>query len=48
MRLLTDFFFLFLFSNVAAGLVIYWCWSNTLTILQQWYITTTHAGGKKP
>ncbi len=30
--------FLFLFSNFAAGLVIYWSWSNTLTILQQWYI----------
>ena len=25
-----------------AGLVIYWCWSNTLTILQQWYITKMH------
>lgn len=31
-------FFLFLFSSFAAGLVIYWSWSNTLTILQQWYI----------
>ena len=36
------FFFLFLFSNVAAGLVIYWTWSNTLSILQQWYIKRRH------
>ena len=40
------FFFLFLFSNVAAGLVIYWTWSNTLSILQQWFIKRRH-GEKK-
>jgi len=30
--------FLFLFASFPAGLVIYWAWNNTLTILQQWYI----------
>jgi YidC/Oxa1 family membrane protein insertase len=33
------FIFLFLFSGFPAGLVIYWSWSNMLTILQQWVIT---------
>lgn len=41
------FFFLFLFSNVAAGLVIYWTWSNLLTILQQWHIKRSHGSSKK-
>jgi len=39
-------FFLFLFSNVAAGLVIYWTWSNLLSILQQWHIKRKY-GNKK-
>lgn len=39
-------FFLFLFSSFASGLVIYWSWSNTLTILQQWYIKRKHADDK--
>ncbi|MEZ5936734.1 MAG: membrane protein insertase YidC [Hyphomonadaceae bacterium] len=30
--------FLFLFSGVAAGLAIYWTWSNLITIAQQYYI----------
>lgn len=30
--------FTFLLANFAAGLVIYWAWSNTLSILQQWVI----------
>ncbi|MBI5162660.1 MAG: membrane protein insertase YidC [Magnetospirillum sp.] len=30
--------FTFLLSSFAAGLVIYWAWSNTLSILQQWVI----------
>ncbi len=30
--------FLFLFASFPAGLVIYWAWNNTLTILQQWVI----------
>lgn len=31
--------FLFVFANFAAGLVIYWIWNNTLSILQQYLIT---------
>jgi len=30
--------FTFLLANFAAGLVIYWAWSNLLSILQQWVI----------
>ncbi|MBC7953548.1 MAG: membrane protein insertase YidC [Rhodospirillaceae bacterium] len=30
--------FTFLLGSFAAGLVIYWAWSNTLSILQQWVI----------
>jgi len=39
---LMPFFFLFLFSAFPAGLVIYYSWSNTLSILQQWYIKKRH------
>ena len=38
MMKLMPYFFLFMFSNVAVGLVIYWAWNNSLTILQQLYI----------
>jgi YidC/Oxa1 family membrane protein insertase len=31
-------FFIFLFMNFPAGLVLYWLVNNTLSILQQWYI----------
>ncbi|MDA0781140.1 MAG: membrane protein insertase YidC [Rickettsiales bacterium] len=31
--------FVFLLSTFPAGLVIYWAWNNTLSILQQWVIT---------
>jgi len=31
--------FTFLLAKFPAGLVIYWSWSNTLSILQQWLIT---------
>ena len=31
--------FLFLFASFPAGLVIYWAWNNSLSILQQWVIT---------
>jgi YidC/Oxa1 family membrane protein insertase len=34
--------FTYMMSQLAAGLVIYWTWSNLLSILQQWYITHTH------
>jgi YidC/Oxa1 family membrane protein insertase len=30
--------FLFIFAGFAAGLVIYWCWSNLITMFQQYYI----------
>ncbi|CUW37753.1 putative Membrane protein insertase YidC [Magnetospirillum sp. XM-1] len=30
--------FTFLLANFASGLVIYWAWSNALSILQQWVI----------
>jgi YidC/Oxa1 family membrane protein insertase len=30
--------FTFMLANFPAGLVIYWSWNNTLTILQQWTI----------
>ncbi len=30
--------FTFLFATFPAGLVIYWCWNNTLSIGQQWAI----------
>jgi YidC/Oxa1 family membrane protein insertase len=30
--------FTFLLGNFASGLVIYWAWSNSLSILQQWVI----------
>jgi len=33
------FIFTFMMANFPAGLVIYWSWSNTLTMLQQWVIT---------
>lgn len=34
------FIFLFMFAKFPAGLVIYWVWNNTLSIIQQWYINT--------
>lgn len=30
--------FTFMLANFPAGLVIYWSWNNTLSILQQWFI----------
>jgi YidC/Oxa1 family membrane protein insertase len=30
--------FTIMFASFPAGLVIYWCWSNVLTILQQYVI----------
>ena len=36
---LMPYMFLFLFSSFPAGLVLYWVWSNTLSILQQYIIT---------
>jgi YidC/Oxa1 family membrane protein insertase len=31
-------FFVFMFASFPAGLVIYWAWSNILSIIQQYYI----------
>jgi YidC/Oxa1 family membrane protein insertase len=36
---LMPYFFLFIFAGFPAGLVVYWVWSNTLSILQQQVIT---------
>lgn len=33
------FIFLFLFASFPAGLVLYWAWNNSLSIIQQWVIT---------
>ncbi len=35
---LMPYFFVFIFAKFPAGLVIYWSWSNLLSILQQWFI----------
>ena len=32
----------FVFSRFAVGLVIYWCWSNILSIAQQYVIMRRH------
>ncbi len=37
--------FTFMLAQMPAGLVIYWTWSNLLSIAQQWFIMR-HAGGK--
>lgn len=39
--------FLFMFSSVASGLVIYWTWSNLLSILQQARIKAKHGPIKR-
>jgi YidC/Oxa1 family membrane protein insertase len=36
------YFFLFIFAKMPAGLVLYWTWSNTISILQQRLISTRH------
>ena len=36
------FIFTFMLGQFAAGLVIYWTWSNALSILQQWVISRRH------
>jgi YidC/Oxa1 family membrane protein insertase len=43
--------FTFMLAPFSAGLVIYWAWSNTLSIAQQYYIMRRHGvqiGGKAP
>lgn len=39
--------FLFVFAAFPAGLVIYWTWNNSLSILQQMTITRLHRNKKK-
>jgi len=34
--------FTFLLASFPAGLVIYWAWSNTLSLAQQYYIMKKH------
>lgn len=36
-------FFLFMFSSFPAGLIIYWAWSNLLSILQQWWLQKSNS-----
>ena len=38
--------FTYMLSNMPAGLVIYWTWSNLLSIGQQWFITSRDTKGK--
>jgi YidC/Oxa1 family membrane protein insertase len=46
------FIFTFILASFPAGLVIYWAWNNTLSILQQWVIMRKTAAaqpaGAKP
>ncbi len=42
------YFFLFIFDKMAAGFVLYWTWSNTLSILQQKFITRRHGAKSGP
>jgi YidC/Oxa1 family membrane protein insertase len=38
--------FLFVFASMPAGLVLYWTWSNILSIIQQHIITKRHEAAK--
>ena len=38
------YFFLFIFASFPAGLVLYWVWSNILSIIQQHIISRKHGG----
>ncbi|MGJ8560614.1 MAG: membrane protein insertase YidC [Litorimonas sp.] len=31
--------FMFILASFPTGLLLYWCWNNVLSFLQQWYIT---------
>ncbi len=39
--------FVFMFAGFPAGLVLYWAWNNTLSVLQQWVITRRHDAKSK-
>lgn len=45
MMLLMPLLMLYLFASFPAGLVIYWAWSNVLSILQQWLQSRTVVKG---
>ncbi len=45
MMLLMPLLMLYLFASFPAGLVIYWAWSNVLSILQQWVQSRTVVKG---
>ena len=47
MMKLMPFVFLFMFASFPSGLVIYWTWSNVLSILQQTLIKKLEGGKKK-
>lgn len=44
MMMMLPLVFTFLFAHFPAGLVLYWTVNNTLSILQQWYITRKYGG----
>jgi YidC/Oxa1 family membrane protein insertase len=44
---LLPYIFLFLFATFPAGLIIYWAWNNTLSIIQQSIITRRYEAKKK-
>ena len=46
MFMIMPFVFTYMLSQMPAGLVIYWTWSNLLSIAQQWFIMR-HAGAPK-
>jgi YidC/Oxa1 family membrane protein insertase len=44
MMMMLPVLFTFLFSSFPSGLVLYWTVNNSLSILQQWYITRKYSG----
>jgi YidC/Oxa1 family membrane protein insertase len=46
MFMFMPFLMTYILSNMPAGLVIYWTWSNLLSIAQQWFIMRRDARGK--
>jgi YidC/Oxa1 family membrane protein insertase len=46
MMAIMPYFFLYLFASFPAGLVVYWVWSNVLSIIQQHIITKRHEAKK--
>ena len=44
MMMMLPILFTFLFSSFPSGLVLYWTVNNSLSILQQWYITRKYGG----